>query len=774
MLHPSDRQLILTTIFLILLQMALLFSNTYWWPGEGWLNNESKSEHSEIGTVVQSENKVKRRNQGSVVWEDAVPSDVLISYDSVMTLNDSSADIELNNQVKVQLHENTLVVLEPDESADSEVMRLRFSKGTLQSKTDSESMEIFSDEWQMKVEPGTELSLKGIDGKNVEVEVHRGEIKVNGQNRNPSSIAEGHRIRIDANLQDKVQQLSNDLKFTHKREERIYTHDLSTQFILRWAGTARSIRWIRSGFEEMILPVTNNVQELQMSLPKGTHYLSLQNNNISSEEIMIRVLQAPLIRYTTPLPRDRFEKSSQILFGWIPVHAATTYELVLTSEKTEKHQALVTGSQYRTTSPFIGEVQMKVFGIDELGFKIPPAYSLPLYFVDDPLAAPILNAPVQDQKETNEEDRSPSGKNSFLRHRSPLLNFLSHFFGSMAEAQSNSINKDLQIKFSWSPVSGADFYTIEISPEPDFLNPDVIAKVGADSYVWTQFQKKVYYWRVAAGANSGRMGYFSNPAVFDLRKMNIHSRGEVAPGVSVIPSVEYLERLKIQKRIAPQGPIKKTKSDQQSVDQVAVIIPEPEWAWAFDTELILSHYYLTIEKDFQVAFSGLSNFSLGANVYTQTPALNDYQTMIRYSQLTAKAKDEKTLRYQKEMSFYDLEATILKRRPDGEISLGLMMDVVTNFKRTGYETIAATSSYLYGIALGYEIRASDSIKYQVAGGLLYGNDIYSLKLDNHLRYQWKSESPYYMGGNFQVQLLFGPDSLTGFTNVFGLSFGRQW
>ncbi|MCB0363255.1 MAG: hypothetical protein KDD35_11055, partial [Bdellovibrionales bacterium] len=70
--------------------------------------------------------------------------------------------------------------------------------------------------------------------------------------------------------------------------------------------------------------------------------------------------------------------------------------------------------------------------------------------------------------------------------------------------------------FAWNPVVGADFYIIEISKSQDFQNPLIVEKVPIEQFLWIPPEKVIYYWRVAAGQKSGRMGLFSPPAARDL------------------------------------------------------------------------------------------------------------------------------------------------------------------------------------------------------------------------------------------------------------------
>ena len=87
-----------------------------------------------IGYIVHAKQNVRRRGQESIVWESTDSKDLLYDFDSVLTLSQSSAQIKLRGDVQIQLHENTLVVLEPPEETKNDQLRLRFSRGNVRAR----------------------------------------------------------------------------------------------------------------------------------------------------------------------------------------------------------------------------------------------------------------------------------------------------------------------------------------------------------------------------------------------------------------------------------------------------------------------------------------------------------------------------------------------------------------------------------------------------------------------------------------------------------------
>src|SRR6185437_5743031 len=100
-----DRKLIWVTSALLVLQISLLLAD---WPplatGDG---AKSYAPATPIGYVLETKQTVKRRARNAVVWEDSGADETLLSYDSLLTLENSSAELNLQGDVHLSIHENT-------------------------------------------------------------------------------------------------------------------------------------------------------------------------------------------------------------------------------------------------------------------------------------------------------------------------------------------------------------------------------------------------------------------------------------------------------------------------------------------------------------------------------------------------------------------------------------------------------------------------------------------------------------------------------------------
>ncbi|MCB0351750.1 MAG: FecR domain-containing protein, partial [Bdellovibrionales bacterium] len=505
-----DKKLITGALALLIIQIALLaFDVNFDLAGH---DSREKSHAKDIGVVTIKKQNVKKRSQGSVVWEDSERGSRLKSNDSILTLENSSAQIELSNDIKIDLQENTLIVLEPQKDQNTDSFRIRFSRGHVRSQTSNQKLELKSETWDIAAAPGSTISLKGLEGDRLEVEISSGSAQLKNS-EHPNSIQQistGSRLTLaDSNI-EKTEKISESLNLLMKPEMRVYTHSFPVQHFVHWEGSAQRLRIVHPDQKIQYISVNKNENSKVLTLHEGTHYLSLENENSVSKEITFRILEAPKIRYTSPLPRDRYLKGDRILFSWLPIENSIQYELELTNQATERDVLISKKTLIQSDVQVEGSIQMRVFGEDDLGFRIPPHYSQALFILQEALSPPQLHnpeirspaspvsspplppllppppdRPVKKEHRDNEVrliPRSPGGL--------PLA--LLRLFFNFAHAAETTSQK--HVTLSWYAVPGADFYNVEISSDPGFLQPEVTEKVDKEIFMWSNFSNKIYYW----------------------------------------------------------------------------------------------------------------------------------------------------------------------------------------------------------------------------------------------------------------------------------------
>jgi hypothetical protein len=399
--------------------------------------------------------------------------------------------------------------------------------------------------------------------------------------------------------------------------------------------------------------------------------------------------------------------------------------------------------------------------------------------VPEPFAPPKLRTPASEPK-----------KDSATFH---WLNTIYEFIFPRAEAEEAPIEitavapteattepppapvEKISITFSWFAVTGADFYNIEISSRPDFQSPEVIQKVSKESFNWTNYEKKEYYWRVAAGSNSGRMGLFSEMAKIDLTNIESVDVTEISPGVKIVRTKELATKMSPQKNI-------QTKSEAPPAAQPAPIqnpidnSPELyKLKWTHSAEANFHHLNYNMKHDYTASLTGFSNIS-GAYTAVGKNEMGDVNSLqIQATQIKWAADSKTTLPFQDELTTYEFGAVGLRLKSNQDFSFGAAAKSFIVLERAGLEELKDKSVLSVGPAAGYTTAVADNMFFNSSVALLYGDEIFSLATINKINYVIRPSSPsFYLGGDLHFQIFFGPDSLSGFYLNSGLHIGYSF
>ncbi|MCB0351808.1 MAG: hypothetical protein KDD38_11535, partial [Bdellovibrionales bacterium] len=289
----------------------------------------------------------------------------------------------------------------------------------------------------------------------------------------------------------------------------------------------------------------------------------------------------------------------------------------------------------------------------------------------------------------------------------------------------------------------------------------------------------IYYWRVAAGSNSGRMGLFSEMATLDLTNVDSRESGEIAPGVKLVTpkEVQIKPLTKIPEEAIAAAKLAEselTESKQKSQDDKAARAEQPS-TWAFSTDLNLHYLNYSLDKNFSATLSGFANFSFGADATLTKGNKDKYIFTAGLTQAEWKPEEPSTLPYQEELSTTAYALRALYEQADSEISYGLHVESQPLLHRVGLEQLQKTDILMYGGALGYNTAVADDITFRSVGSLLTGSSVSAVMGHNSIHYHFGSKgwSPY-LGGDFNFKLFFGSDSLSGFYLTTGLHLGLNW
>ncbi len=482
----SDNKVIGLLLVALISQILLLL----WHMGLLGIPGAQTSETSGqvAGTIESIEKNLKRRPINSLIWEESRAPEKVYFHDSVLTLSDSTAKIQLQNGTQINLSENTLITIEPEKESSSGEIRIKMAQGNLRARNPFEKAIIEDQRTSVKIDADSDIDLMKDENGQIEILVNKGQADIVFQDK-AYAVAKNERMVLNQTgvSKDKV---SASLKWQNSDLFRYYTHSVTASVSLSWIGAAAELVVLKDSEIFLQRDLEPRQTEWTGELPLGTYWVFLKGQEGRTKSRELQVWQAPKIQLVLPRPRDR-KKSGSVQFVWTPQSDLKSYELVVKSDnKTLRFPASL--NKTKETIDYEGNFEWEVWGLDQKGFKVPPAYTYPLYLRDNPFAPPKLNKP---------KILKPQPKTSWIE-----------FFlipKARAAEQQTAV-------FTWQEIPGAEIYFIEISTDKEFRYPLVKQQVTQPAFQWKGFdENKTYYWRVAAGDRSGRMGVFSEPTIVD-------------------------------------------------------------------------------------------------------------------------------------------------------------------------------------------------------------------------------------------------------------------
>lgn len=756
-LKRVDRYLLSGAFALLFLEIFILSNDLNWIK----INDLDESHNQTvIGKVLHVQDKVRRKKQDSIAWHDSFIHQNLKAYDSILTLDQSSAEIKLQNDIHITLHENTLIVLEPLKNKNDDP-RLQFDKGMIVSRIKQRSIKFGSKFWNIKAEPGTDLSLKSLADNKLEIEVSRGQIQLANQlTKEVKTIADNSLIQTSPNGIEKQEFIAQDLKWL-KNRDRVYSHNHPFIYELAWEGEASHIEVTPPEGDKFDMAVSGRTKTT-LPLAQGTYSLRLKTlENKVSKTLVVESLVAPIIQYFSPLPRERVLTKADTYFNWTGLKNITSYKINFSSSQNKGSYELSHDSRDNYKTLQFSEDKKYFWSIeayDQDNYQIPPLYQYEIFAKDDPFAAPNVKAPKL---------RNPANdkiKKHKTKEKPTLINQIFQWLVPKAHADEIQFR---EVKFEWDPIPNADFYIIEVSSTPNFINPVVNQRVFNNFYIWRENHvQDNYYLRVAAGDENGRMGLFSTPQMVNLKLIEIEPQKNKAK----ILTADDLKKI---------TPIQYRETQTQDLQKEKVIAAEFTHSPIIKTQ--------PIEPDQLIQF-----YFSAAYEWQQVDKTSDYsselQSLIPFSgQFFGQNKnlqglfsasfhqfksDKNDYPFQDKLEYFNFNLALHHRlNPRHSLGLGFLYDHL--LLRQDYEALKAHTMNFWGLSYIYSIpikKWHHQFNLQVHQDSDYSNAFLWLR-----SYKKKLIYPWHIiyGGEIKAQYTTGND-LEKMGTIPALFLGLEW
>lgn len=780
-----DRYLISGALLALVIEVLVLFADLRW-VDLPYFSEASVNTKTVIGHVEVTRQNVRRRKQTAIAWDRSEVNDPLFGFDSVLTLKESSAILNLDGGIKLNLDENTLVILEPrSQDSQDKTMRLKFSKGGLRAKTGAQDLDVALNEWTLDAKRDSEINVRGLNDGRFDVEVLGGEVLLRSGDKT-ETIRSGTRVDLKPNGIGKTESIDSSLKWAksmNDRFERHYSHEMPMMVTLEWQGSANLLRHLGPEKIEKEIPLENGINKINLVLSPGSHTFTLARSDKISSSHEVQIWRAPVLRHYSPLPRDRVKTGNDSIFSWSPIESAQRYRWQASESESFGELAF----EFETDSTFRkfslsreGDFFWRVQATDGEGFEIPSFYKTPVYSVADPLAAP---------RPGRAKLRAPAGEKPAPKNRSRPTSYFRIIYDLAIETVSAddkpSSPERLEVEFNWSTVDEADHYLIEISKSPDFLDPVIIAKTKTPHFIWREAGREIYYWRVAAGLGY-RRGLFSEAVEIDLRSPVLDREND--DGVTVRNPPAGMVPVKKQEPIKPElkeEPAAERPSEpppkSNAVMAEAEPTPEPKGSEASETyggEFFFNGSYQTRsfqgDPDFKGTMTGLGAMKVDIRLTRTRPDGESLSFDFEFQ--SVKWKNKSTNEFQSDLTERDYAFEARTGSRETPWSLGARIAQTSREVRDDYEALKLEPHIGFGPALIFQKNLSSSSSTDFRTHLLYGDQ--ALTASARARYKHGMSGTLQDGWSFATGLGLnyerGPASRSSLTIELSLGVGRSW
>jgi len=728
-----DRRLFWGAFVLLIIQVSWIVVDL---RSSGPRGPTSESSSAKIGTLLKRQQDVKRKLANSILWDSPGKNESLFAFDSILTLAGSSAELALEGEIQLKIHENTLVVIEPTTAENNDELRVRFQKGLFRGQSKDRSFSVGGLEWTFEAKPGANLSLRSRPNEEIELEVEKGEVIIKDRSASRvMSVGQGQRLELSKTDLGPIQKLSDELCFIDPPHERIYSHKFPLVVELEWQGTADSVEHSTPGGPKTIMPTTG-MKSVSLPLFPGVHSFNLRSGDTLSRTLLVELKIAPQVKYLSPLPRDRLTVGEKHLFSWIESPSIIRYQLQVGDVQidTPTPSALYSGQR-------LGPTEWWVSGFDDSGFVIPPLYTIPVFWVKKPLHAPKLNAPRAPAQDPAKETKR---KTSWLNLLLPSAHAESGEFVQAEHGRS--------VILSWSTVDGADHYILEISETPDFINPIIETKVKNPEFAWDSFKERNYFWRVAAGTDDGQMGVFSEVGAFDVRELKTLSLDQMISGV------RYVEP-----KPKPHAKPNPTPTPTPSPTPTPAPSPTPKSEVKVDQRhsvRLSGTYGFVNQKNAnvdQISFRG----DMGLNLEYAFKWAGDqavWQILAGYQTMTWQPESGSTESIQEKLKTKIFK---LELRPIAEKGITLTVDQRPLLRRTGLEQLEPWQATTALIGYQWTSHLDPELLWTRTFSLGYGDQVHQANHQSHFDYKFRERHHFFtrldlrhLGGHFDIKSSF--------------------
>jgi hypothetical protein len=417
-----------------------------------------------IGTITFKKKSASRRYSDNVIWEEIEQESDVFNYDAIRTQEYSSATVSLKDGTKIELDQNTLLVVILSEKG----LNINFDKGGVSAQSGA----------------GTKIPIT-LQSKDATIALDQGNVSVNSSdtgmniyvNAGSAKVASmGKELNITplevAVIKNGVAESSKGSLFPVSPEHNAnlisFVKERSVKFAWRseTPGEVRVEISHNNDFRNIVKSYKSVKSSMEINLPPGDYYWRVARAGVASHPLKFSILRDKKPELIAPHMNQRIsvtEGSEIVSFQWEKSEYASSYELTASRDSKMTDVVLTLASRINIIStPKIdaGKYYWTVRSIYPPGITAESALTGPSFFEVEKLKF-VQAKPVP----------------------------LDH--GPVTTAG--------PFDLSWKGVTGSKNYRVDLSSDTEFKN---IIETKKSYNTFVKIEKKLpegkYYWRISA------------------------------------------------------------------------------------------------------------------------------------------------------------------------------------------------------------------------------------------------------------------------------------
>jgi hypothetical protein len=462
----------------------------------------------QVGIITFKQKTVQRKYSGRAVWESMESSFPLYNKDSIRTGDFSDAEITLNDGTKLEVDENTLIML----NISKEEKEIDFAYGALTTKRSGDL--VSDDGGSLSIRSGG--SLVALNKADVSISQNKGESLLVDVKSGIANLLSGDQKK-EISVDEKIEIQGEEIKVSQKPFRVVSpASNFKSIFSGDWVNIEYNIEgWNNSktavlefsrsrDFKNVFYKRSIPSEKFSEPFKPGIYYWrAVDGGKVASvgKVNLVKVVPSNLIN---PVNNKKYFTSKEqvfIPFSWSREEGVAQYILEISNDKNFENitiQKNSLGTSISLELP-VGDFYWRVKSV--IGSNVEPIYSV-----------------SQSISVSNDSQKAPPN----LMHP------------KSGDELSATIISQSGISFFWSQISGYSSFELQISKRKDFSDPINLTTNSRNNLIYKDsIGLGEYFWRVRGVTSNGDKGDYSlasNFLVTDASKnvFNLQSDSSVS------------------------------------------------------------------------------------------------------------------------------------------------------------------------------------------------------------------------------------------------------